>query len=211
MKEEPARRWPVSLGIIGVMLFVVSSCVDSPIEKTGISTKVTAQQGDTVTMISGMLEPITSDTKNQLVKSSDAIILGAVVDIRPSKWGADVSGHEVIYTDVIIQVQRYLFGGGSNRVAVRVIGGRVAAAVTWAEDQPVFYLGEDLVVFLFNQTQYYTIAPVPPDGITLDDYYAVTKSSRGKWPLEEGRFVDYSNNRVSISSIERLIEENGVK
>ncbi len=210
MKASTARHWLVTLGIVGAFLLVVSSCASSPVEKTGISTKVTTQPGDTVTAISGMLEPITSDTKNQLVKNSDAIILGDVVDILPSKWGTDASGHEVICTDVIIQVERYLFGSGSDRVAVRVIGGRVDRFAMMAEDEPVFYLDEAVVVFLFDKTPYYKVAPIPPAGISLDDYYAVTKSTRGKWPLEGGKATDYSNNRVSISSIERLIEKNKV-
>ena len=211
MNPKRCRRTPIRIGtfLAIISVFVISSCASSPpIGKTGISTKVTIQAGDTVTSIESMLAPITPETKNELVQNSDAVIIGKVVEILPSKQGTDVSGHEVIYTDVLVDVDRYLLGAGSSQIAIRVLGGRVNGTAMIVEDEPIFYLDEEFVGFLFNQVPYFKEKPTPSQGINLSDYYAVVRSSLGKWPLENGKSIDYSNKHLSISSIEKLIAEN---
>jgi hypothetical protein len=87
------------------------------------TTKVTPQPGDEVTTITAQWPPL---TLNDLVRESDAILIGEVVDILPARQTKDTREDDktIIYTDVVVEVQRYLYGQlQSSYVAIRVKGG----------------------------------------------------------------------------------------
>jgi hypothetical protein len=128
---------------------------------------------------------------DELIKNADAIVIGKVKDIPPSRKSAlNLDGSNIIriiYTDVIIQVDRYLYGEPeSEEIAVRVEGGRVDNIVMWAEDQPEFLLGEEVFLFLLRPPD--PLEPVP-EGITASSYYRV--SMQGKYRYWHGILTNW--------------------
>lgn len=180
--------------------------VSSP-DTTGPCTdEVISQPGDNTTLISGLLVRLTLD---DLVKGSHAILIGEVVEILPAKWGTGAPERPIIYTDVIIQPERYLYGTAeSGNVAIWLRGGRVGNDVTISGNEAVFCVGEKVLVFLFYPPNLNTYQlPQAPEGINPLNYYMVTGSLMGKWKYADGKAFDFENNKVSVSKIERTIEK----
>lgn len=117
------------------------------------TTRVEPEPGDNVTTSSALMVKLTLD---DLVAKSDAIVAGKVVDIHPARSGTEPlwSSYLQVFTDVIIQTESYLYGEPQSAyIAVRVTGGRVGEMVMWVEDEPVFNLGEEAVIFLTRVPQ----------------------------------------------------------
>lgn len=193
------------LAIIFIIGGVSSGCrpEESSFNPTGPSTEVTARPGDTVILIEGLLAPFSWD---EIIRSSDAILIGEVVDILPAKWGTDAPGDPIIYTDVVIQPERYLYGRAeSGNTGIWVRGGRVGNDVVISDNEAVFYLGEKVIVFLFRPSNYQL--PQPPEGINPLDYYIVTGSLFGKWEYADGKAANFKEDSVSVSEIEKMIAE----
>ncbi len=167
------------------------------------TTKVEPKPGDNVTMSSGLVVRLTLD---DLVEKSDATVIGKVVDIFPSRLGTEPlwSSKMTIFTDVIIETERYLYGKPkSDYIAVRVMGGRVDEIIIWVEDEPVFTLGEEAVLFLTRVTQ----PNFPPEGIEPDNYYRVTGAMQGKLGYKNGNMINLGGGPFAISEIEQKIAE----
>lgn len=83
----------------------------------------------------------------QLTKGADSIIIGQVENLT-SHWNDDQTN---IYTEVTISVKEILKGSaGKETLHVIIAGGTIADLTQWVEDQPVFELGEKVVVFLIE-------------------------------------------------------------
>lgn len=167
-----------------------------------LSTRVTAQPGDTIQEISGLLVPY---TLNDLILHSDAIVIGRVTDILPAKRGVVPGGIPIIYTDIIVEAGRYLYGEPeSEQIAIQVWGGRIGDIVMLVEDEPVFTLGESVVVFLFRPP--YELAPIP-DGIDALSYYRVTGACLGKFAYRCGIACRFPCKIVTVCAIEKKVAE----
>ncbi len=98
-----------------------------------------------VTIISNaLLDPRVSNV-SYLAEEADVIAVGRVKEILPSKWntvdGKKPSSLEkaVIYTDVVIEVQRYLKNPqNATEIVVRTLGGTVGEDSMMAEDEAKF-------------------------------------------------------------------------
>jgi hypothetical protein len=172
-----------------------------------LSTRVTVRPGDTIQQISGLLVEYTLD---DLILHSDAIVIGRVTDILPANRGVVPGGISIIYTDVIVEADRYLYGEPkSERIAIRVWGGRIGDTVMLVEDEAVFTLGEHIVVFLARAP--YEV--VSPDGIDALSYYQVTGACLGKFAYQatglvnNGRVKDFPGQAVAISAIGNQVAE----
>jgi hypothetical protein len=163
------------------------------------STRVTVQPGDTIQQISGLLPQLTI---RDLILHSDAIVIGTVTDILPAKRGVLPDGIPIIYTDVIVQVDRYLYGEPkSELIAIQVWGGRIGDIVMLAEDEPVFTLGEDILAFLVRPR--WEVAS--PDGIDPLSYYLVTGACLGKFSYRCGIACRFPCKIVTICAIEKMV------
>jgi len=120
-------------------------------------------------------------TLEDLVKHSDTIVIGKVTDILPAKRGKDPRGMvpEIIYQDVIVQTERYLYGTPESEfVAIRVLGGKVGDMYFIADVDPEFTVGEEVLLFLYVPPERF-IQNVP-EGIDSRSIYKVTASIPGK-------------------------------
>lgn len=180
---------------------VEDSSEDSYPGNHGITTtRIEPKLGENVTMSSGLMIRLTLD---DLIEKSDAIVIGKVVDIFPSRSGTEPPGSSYlkIFTDVIIETERYLYGEPQSKyIAVRVMGGRVGEMVMWVEDEPVFNLGEEVILFLTRIP-----ASIPPEGIESENYYRVTGAMQGKLGYKDGNMINLEGGSFVVSEIEQKI------
>jgi len=91
-------------------------------------------------------------------KGSDVIVMGEVKEILPSRWTtADgkrpekIDG-ELIYTDVIIEVEKYFKNPQPTKeITVRTLGGTVDKDLMIAEDEAEFEPNERVLLFLTSE------------------------------------------------------------
>ena len=108
----------------------------------------------------------------------------------------------IITTDVVIEVERYLYGHSrSPHIAVMVQGGRVEQTFVWVEDQPEFNLGEEVALFLLRPQ----LEIAPPEGFEDAEYYMVTGSMQGKFSYKDGDMVNLEGDSFAVSEIEKKI------
>ena len=159
--------------------------------------KVEPKQAESVTIGSGAIVRFTID---DLVEKADTVLIGKVVDIFPSRqvdkppW--------IVITDVVIEVERYLYGHPQSAyIAVMVPGGRVGERVILVDEQPVFNLEEEVVLFLYRLQSEIT----PPSGFETTEYYRVTGSIQGKLSYSDGIMVTWRDGSIALSEIEQKI------
>jgi hypothetical protein len=166
------------------------------------STKVSVLPGDNVQNVSGLLPRLNTE---ELIKYSDAILIGKVIEVLPPRNGTDIPPEiPIIYTNVKLQVSRYLYGqSDSNIVSVRVRGGKIGNEVMSFDVEPIFTVEDEVLLFLYIPDNY-ELLPVP-DGIGPADYYKVTGLALGHWAYKDGNATDYFNQTFEVSSIEQKI------
>jgi hypothetical protein len=190
LKKTPFRWISLSLATLLAAVVLVVFLASYLPGQTGssVSSKATIQEGDQIRRSFGLMK---RQSMNELIKNADAIVIGKVKDIPPSRKSAlNQDGNNIIgsiYTDVIIKVDRYLYGEPEpEEIAVRVEGGRVDNMVMWAEDTPEFILGEEVFLFLVRPDS--ALEPVP-EGIDASSYYRV--SIQGKYRYWHGILTNW--------------------
>lgn len=166
------------------------------------TTKVMPEPGDQTTSVNAQWPPL---TLNDLVAESDAIVIGKVVDILPAKQTQDANNSDkpIIYTDVVIEITRYLFGGvQSSHLALRVKGGRIGTTVFIDTNAPVLNLGDEVVLLLMSPSEDLT----PPEGIRTENYYKVVAGMLGMGEYENGSMIRQGGDQFSISSILQAVD-----
>jgi hypothetical protein len=143
---------------------------------------------------------------SEFVNGSDAIVTGHVEDILPSQIGYDsvyYGDHQIIYTDIIIKVDRYLYGDfRSDKIAVRINGGRIGNKIFIAEYEADFSRGENVLLFLFRDPNY-EMTPVP-EGIDTKAYYRTMRLFQGKFTINGDKASNNWGDSTSVSQTERL-------
>jgi hypothetical protein len=172
--------------------------------QTPKTTKVTPVPGGKGIM--GASGSFPAMTLEELIKHSDTIVIGKVADILPAKKGKDPRGiiPEIIYQDVIVQAERYLYGEPESEfVAIRVLGGKVGDTYFISDVDPEFTVGEEVLLFLYHpQTRF--IQNVP-EGIDSRSIYKVTASIPGKYEFRDGIATSYKGETTDISEVEQKI------
>lgn len=85
----------------------------------------------------------------ELTDNADYILTGKIVGVE-SHWTAD---HKSIVTDVRVMVGSPIKGNvNSSEITVRQPGGTTADLGLWLEDSPVFRSGEEVILFLIQQS-----------------------------------------------------------
>jgi len=172
----------------------------TPTPKT---TEVILKEGDKGTIVSGSFPAFTLD---ELITHSDTIVLGKVANILPARKDKDPLGRRewIIYQDVIVQTERYLYGKPESEfVAIRVLGGKVGDTYLMSDADPVFTLGEEVLLFLYVPQERF-IQNVP-EGIDSRSIYKVTASIPGKYEFKDGILTSYKGETTDISEIEQKI------
>jgi hypothetical protein len=160
-------------------------------------------QADSGTGRSGLIIPFDTD---KLILESDGILLGKVSEILPSREETPAPGESMkynVYTDIIIQAQRYFWGGPGDRVVIRVQGGKIGNLVMWAEDVPLFAKGETALFFLSRPQEVRMGSSLP--GTDVPAYFLVTGAMQGKYEYQDGLFVSLSGQTLSPAELEKRI------
>ena len=169
------------------------------------SPELTAQPGDSTIVVNYNLPKLSLD---QLISYSEVILVGKVVEIKPPKSGFVYNTiSPTIYTDIIVQPERYLYGGsGTQNIAIRVQGGKVGNEVVQVSGGTSFSLGEETILFLFRQSTD-NLAPFTPvpEGIDPTNYFSIVGVSLGKWQYVNGKATDVFGVEFDISDIQNRI------
>ena len=156
---------------------------------------------------------------DELIKESECIVIGKVLKIMPSQEELDRPPNFgiMIYTDVIIEARRYLYGESQNKaLAVRTYGGRIGDYGMDVEDEAVFTPGEQVFLFLNYRDFAGDLLPLPL-GIEAGSYYRVT-ASQGKYQYQppeksfacspqQNDFAIGYGQKVPVADIEKKIGE----
>jgi len=151
---------------------------------------------------------------DELAENSDLILIGSVKEILPARWNTpdgeqpenafEGSGLDVvIYRDVVISVDEYLKNSlPSNEVVVRVLGGTVGNLGMDVEDEPSFEPGEDVLLYLVEDTSPFTKDLRP-------EHFRVTGVSQGKYTLTgDGKAVK-SGEVADLGELLKIISDVG--
>ena len=172
--------------------------------QTPKTTKVTPEPGGK--SILGPAASFPAMTLDELITHSDTIIIGKVADILPARKGKDPMGMmpEIIYQDVIVQTERYLYGTPeSGLVAIRVLGGKVGDMYFITDVDPEFTVGEEVLLLLYVPPERF-IQNVP-EGIDSRSIYKVAASIPGKYEFKDDIATSYKGETTDISTVEERI------
>lgn len=137
-------------------------------------------------------ESVIKYTYEDLNKYSDTVLIGTVKEIFPSKWNTndgkkpnkpavEFDSDDLIYTDVVIDVTRYIKNPlSSNEVVVRVMGG-VVEKDSMADDSASYFKPDEKVLLYLSEDTYPPLKNVDPD------HFVVTGSFQGKFSLTDDR------------------------
>jgi len=169
----------VILGIFCIG-FTSIACSNS-MESGAANSKPTPQTGDLVQVVGGLLPDYSLD---DLISISDNIVIGYVKEILPAQKGIrKESRSRVIYTDVLIEPQEVLLGeAAQDPIIVRIWGGKVGNEVDMYENEPVFTMNEQVLVFIskFSSVR-------AEDSDDYQPYYRVNGCILGKYNVRADR------------------------
>ncbi|NPE29220.1 hypothetical protein HNV12_14920 [Methanococcoides sp. SA1] len=123
-------------------------------------------------------------------READIILTGTVKEILPSKWNTvdgkrphesidDFEWYDMIYTDVVVNVDEYLKNPSPEKeVTVRVFTGTVDKDIMTADYEASFQPGEKIFLYLVEDEWKYTKDLGPK-------HYFVLGSKQGKFTLNE--------------------------
>lgn len=138
-------------------------------------------------------------THEDLNKYSDTIVIGTVKEMLPPKWNTangkqpnksitELGSENVIYTDIIIDVDEYLKNPlSSKELIVRIIGGSIGNVNMTTDAEPKFSNGEKVLLYLKKDASPYTKNIGPEHFIVTNFYQAkftLTESGRAVRPDE---------------------------
>ena len=111
---------------------------------------------------------------------------------------------EIIYQDVIVQTERYLYGEPESEfIAVCVWGGKIGDTYMITDSEPLFTVGEKTLLFLHRPPEEHM--QVVPEGIDPGSYYRVTASIPGKFDFKDGILTDYKGQTMDVATVEEKI------
>lgn len=195
-----------------VSIFVEAENISSLLESDSLLEDSKAEEFDNssapITIgVSALVEYMNPD---MLAKESDLILTGSVKEISPARWNTPdgeqptnalegLGQEEVIYRDVVISVDKYLKNSlSSNEVVVRVLGGTVGNLTLDVEDEPSFELGEDVLLYLVEDTYLATKVLGP-------EHFVICGCFQGKFSLtEDGKAVS-KGETVELEEMLKLL------
>ena len=154
-----------------------------------------------VTVISSIYPEYSLD---ELVKYSDLIVFGEVIDIsKPFEIIPAGGGDSSIFTDYKINIDTVIkdeFGGIDNSIILRFQGGRIGNETVEMEDIEDLNIGDKHILFLEK--------PKTGGGyITDEDYYLLRGGAQGIFDIENGNeeTIDLKKEFVSQDGEKRIL------
>lgn len=158
--------------------------------------------------ISSSIEKCTHEDLNNY---SDVIVIGTVSEILPGKWNtidgnrpdkanSEFNQGDLIYTDIIINVDKYLKNPlPSKEIVVRVIGGTVGNDTVTSDVEPNFKPDEKVLLYLAKD-----ISPITNIG---QEHFLVTGSLQGKYTLTDDRKAIRPDENTTLDELASTIKE----
>lgn len=159
--------------------------------------------------MSGLLQKYTyTDLNNR----SDTVIIGTVKEILPPKWNtvdgkrpnksrSEIILENVIYTDIIISVEKYVKNPlSSNELTVRTSGGIVGNDSMSTDYEPSLKTGEKVLLYLIEDTDP-QIKNIGPKHFTFTGY------KQGKFTLTDDGQAIGSDETISQEELLSTIKE----
>lgn len=141
-----------------------------------------------------------------LSNESDVILMGNIKEILPSKWNTpdgerptdvieDLDQNDLIYTDIVVNVDQYLKNPFSEKeVIVRTIGGNDGYICMSVNYEPSFKMDEKVLLYLREDTY----AATRDVGF---EHFVVTGGMQGKFTLnDDGKAVGWSET-ISLNEL----------
>lgn len=185
--------------LILTMATVISACENTDdTASTVVSSKPTVNPEDTVITSSSLMIPFTLD---DMIEITDAAVIGMVVEILPAEQ-AEREGTMIIYTDVVIEPERYLYGEPQTElIVVRVDEGRIGDIVMTVEGEAEFILGEECAVFLIHPAYEHTV----PEGFSDESYYVPWAGLMSKYEIQGDTLIDALGTEITLSEVEQRV------
>lgn len=152
-------------------------------------------------------------TVEQATKRAKDIAIGTVVDVQPSVWNtkdgkrpADLQPDDpnlfrpdkdgniaMIYTPVVVEVKKKLKGCDSNRIVIKILGGKVGDDKVVQAEQEALNVGDEVALFTD-----YTFTEA--NGDTLDVPLLVKKAKNGqvKWGIDDIALDDLEKKVAAV-------------
>ncbi|MHC1756134.1 MAG: hypothetical protein AB9861_12010 [Methanosarcina sp.] len=174
----------ITLGVLS--LLVLSAFIS--INNSQDNTSNLVKQNNNEAIVIERSGELIAFSHNDLSKESNVIVMGTVKEILPSKWNTpdgtkpekaieDLDLDDVIYTDIIISVDKYLKNPlDSQEVIVRILGGSVGEDTMLADDEPSFKVGEKTLLYLVADND-------PATKNSGPQHFTVKGHSQGKYIL----------------------------
>jgi len=146
-------------------------------------------------------------TYEDLSNNSETIVIGTVKEILPSKYGNKISKNtdfgpdHVIYTDIIISVDKYLKNPlSSKEIGVRVADGTVGNDTLTMDDEPCFKTGENVLLYLTKDA-----SPATQD--IGPNHFVVTGLLQGKYTLTDDGKVTRPDENTTLDELLSTINQ----
>jgi len=174
-----------------------------------IKSKGNGSKVDTIVM-SGRLADFSEE---DLSAGSSLIVEGKVSSILPSKWNtidgkepANITGDDIIYHDVLVDVNKILKGtlnGDKKSVKVRVFEGEISQSPTIKKvidnSSPKFIQGEEVLLFLSPDSSNY-------NRTKANDHYIVSGKYQGKYTIKD-EIAKRSDKSLKITDLYEKINK----
>jgi hypothetical protein len=130
-------------------------------------------------------------TIERLNSMADSIVIGEVTKIQPSRWNTPDgkkpisirNTSHIIYTDVLIRVEKYLKNPLiTDRIIIRVLGGTVGEESLIVEDQPSFKSNEKVLIFFKSDHD-------PRTKNIGMKHFVIAGNFQGKTTIENGKVI----------------------
>lgn len=139
---------------------------------------------------------------SSLSEGSEGIVIGEVKKILPGQKSVDkITGETIVFTDIILSVDKSLKGIFGNKITIRLPGGTAGEGkeklTVIVEDVPTFAMGEKVLVFLSKSN----------DGLfdLSDEYYTIEGWFQGKYKITSDGKANGVKGEVSLDQLESEI------
>lgn len=208
----------VALALVAVI--IVAGCLgEKKNANQGVVTQTPQKTPEIVTTNNESV--ISSSTGNilekysleKLISMADSIVIGKVTNISPSKWNTpdgkkppmDNTNSNIIFTDIYIQVDKYLKNPQNTEIiVVRLLGGKVGEDEQKSEDQPSYNLNENVLIFLVDD----------PDIRTKNigsEHFVTLGKLQGKISILQNGGVTVGDEKMSLDELRAIITGNATK
>lgn len=206
----------VTLSLLALNVLALSDPSDNSIKLANNSSQ------QSIKPVNNGEEPISIDmninfepySHEQLRDYSDTIVIGTVKEILPPRWNTMDGNHpnkslteldynDIIYTDIIISVDKYLKNPlSSGEVTVRITGGTIGNVSMSTDADPSFNTSEKVLLYL-NRDDNPATKDISPEHFVVLDFH------RGKYTLtDEGKAIT-TDETVTLDELLSTINQTG--